>query len=121
MKNLDNLPIACSLEAAELREREATLLTQFRSGVVETEELKDGYAFRLSGDADSVRLVAEVIAAERACCPFLRFEMLALPNMESLTVRITGPVGGKEFVKSLLVTPKGATPGGPNKVSQPRK
>jgi hypothetical protein len=117
MKNLDNPPIACSLEAAELRKREATLLTKFRSGVLETEELADGYAFRLSGDANSVRLVAELIAAERACCPFLIFEVVALPNMGSLTVRITGPVGGREFVKSLLVRPKGATPGGPNKVS----
>jgi hypothetical protein len=49
MKNLDNLPVACSLEGAELREREATLLARFRSGVIETEELADGYAFRLSG------------------------------------------------------------------------
>ena len=105
MKNLDNLPIACCLEAAELREREATLLTQFRSGVVETEELTDGYAFRLSGDANSVRLVAELIAAERTCCPFLRFEMLALPNMGSLTVRITGPDGTKEFVRTAICEP----------------
>jgi len=102
MTNLDNLPIACSLGTAELREREATLLARFRSGVVETEELVDGYAFRLSGDADSVRLVAELIAAERACCPFLRFEVVALPNLGSLTVRIMGPDGTKEFVRAIF-------------------
>jgi hypothetical protein len=102
MKNLDNLPIACSLESAELREREATLLARFRSGVVETEELADGYAFRLSGDADSVRLVAELIAAERACCRFVTFEVRALPNMGPVTVRVTGPDGTKEFLRNLL-------------------
>jgi hypothetical protein len=105
MKNLDNLPVACSLEGAELREREATLLARFRSGVIETEELADGYAFRLSGDADSVRLVAELIAAERACCRFLTFGVVALPNMGPLTVRLTGPVGSKEFVSRVICEP----------------
>ena len=116
MKNLDNLPIACSLEAAELRKREATLLTQFRSGVVETEELADGYAFRLSGDANSVRLVAELIAAERACCPFLKFELAAEPSMGPVAVRMTGPAGIKEFLSSLLGMP--STASGPNQALQ---
>ena len=105
MKNLDNLPIGCSLTTAELRERESTLLARFRSEVVETEELADGYAFGLSGDADSVRLVAELIAAERACCPFLTFEVAALPNIGPLSVRITGPVGTKEFVRTVICEP----------------
>ena len=48
MTNLDNLPVACSLTSAELREREATVLAQFRvRPVVKTEELQDGYAFHI--------------------------------------------------------------------------
>ena len=43
MKNLDNTPIACSLATAELRDREAKLLAQFRSAVVEAEEIQEGY------------------------------------------------------------------------------
>jgi hypothetical protein len=46
----DDVRIACCLTSAELREREVTLLAQFRSAVIETEELSDGYAFRLPGD-----------------------------------------------------------------------
>jgi hypothetical protein len=46
----DDMPIAGCLPSAELREREATLLAQFRSAVIGTEELRDGYAFRVSGD-----------------------------------------------------------------------
>ena len=34
----DDIPIACGLTSAELREREVTLLAQFRSAVIETEE-----------------------------------------------------------------------------------
>lgn len=102
MKHLDNLPVACSLTTAELREREAKLLAQFRSAVVETEELQDGCVFRIPGDAQWMRLVAELIVAERECCPFLTFEVAAEPNNGPLTVRVTGPEGTKEFLKTIL-------------------
>ncbi len=46
----DDMPIVCCLTSAELRERGATLLAQFRSAVIETEELPDGYAFLVPGD-----------------------------------------------------------------------
>jgi len=114
MKNLDKLPIACSLASAELREREATLLAQFRAAIVKTEELEDGYAFHIPGDGDSVRQVAELIVAERECCPFLVFEVSAPPNMGPVTVRVSGPTGTKEFLSSLLGLPGEPTPGSPN-------
>ena len=66
----DDMPIACCLTSAELCEREATLLAQFRSAVIETEELPDGYAFRVPGDRKWVAITAEMIVAERECCPF---------------------------------------------------
>lgn len=53
---VDNRPIACSLTTVELRDREATLLAQFKSGVIETEELQEGYAFRLPGNGEWIRL-----------------------------------------------------------------
>ena len=102
MKNLDHLPVACSLGDAELGEREATLLAQFRPGVVETEELEDGYAFRIPGDASGIRLVAELIVAERECCPFLAFELAAEPNKGPIILRVTGPNGAKEFLRTIL-------------------
>ena len=121
MTKVDKLPIACSLTSAELHEREVTLLAQFRSAIVQTEELQEGYAFRISGDGQSIRQVAELIVAERECCPFLAFELSVLPNMGPLTVRVTGPAGTKEFLSSLLDLPAEANPGRPNEVSQPRK
>ncbi len=101
----DDMPIACCLTSAELREREATLLAQFRSAVIETEELIDGYAFRLPGDGKTIALVADVIAAERQCCPFLTFELVAQPNMGPVIVRVTGPAGAKDFLKTVLCKP----------------
>jgi hypothetical protein len=93
------------LTTAELRSREAQLLTQFRSAVVEAEELQEGYSFRLPGDGKWITLVAELIAAERECCPFLTFELTALPNEGPLIVRVIGPPGAKEFVKTVLWKP----------------
>ena len=58
MNEHSNVPIACSLTGAQLREREATLIAQFMSGVIETEELEQGYAFRLPGDGINARLPA---------------------------------------------------------------
>jgi hypothetical protein len=99
---VDHTPIACTLTTAELRDREATLLAKFRSAVISTEELEEGYAFRLPGDGERIRLVAELIVAERECCPFLAFELTAEPNSGPMIVRLTGPAGTREFLRTIL-------------------
>jgi hypothetical protein len=87
-----------------LRDRAAAILAQFRAAVIETEELQDGYAFRLPGVGKWIALRAELIVAERECCPFLKFEMAALPNRGSVIVRVNGPAGTKEFLRTVLST-----------------
>jgi hypothetical protein len=99
-----NFPIMCSLSDAEKREREATLLARFKSGVTATEELHDGYCFRIPGDKEWLALAAELMMAERECCPFLTFQLTAEPQMGALTIRITGPDGTKEFLRSAFVS-----------------
>ena len=104
----DDMPVACCLTSAELREREATLLAQFRSAVIETEELPDGYAFRVPGDGKWIGLIAELIVSERECCPFLTFEFVAQPSMGPVIVRVTGPAGAKNFLKTVFCKPEAA-------------
>jgi hypothetical protein len=99
----EELPVACCLSNEELRTREATLLAQFKSALLTTEELTDGYLFRIPGDKKWLAAAAELIAAERECCPFLRFELAAEPGMGPVTIRMTGPAGTKEFLKSILL------------------
>jgi hypothetical protein len=103
-----DLPIVCCLSDAELREREAILLAQFKSGVIATEELPDGYAFRVRGDRQWIAVVAELIVAERECCPFLTFEFAAQPNLGMVIVRITGPAGTKHFLRVTFCNPESA-------------
>lgn len=99
----DEIPVVCCLSDEEMRNREATLLAQFRSALVTTEEVSDGYLFRIPSDKKSIALAAELIVAERECCPFLRFELAAEAGMGPVTLRMTGPSGTKEFMKSFLV------------------
>ena len=101
----DDIPVACCLTSKELRERGATLFAQFRSAVIGTEELRDGYAFRVPGDGKWVAIVAKMIVAERECCPFLTFEFVAQPSMGPVIVRVTGPAGTKDFLKTVLCKP----------------
>jgi hypothetical protein len=98
-----NLPVMCTLADSEMHERDASLLARFKSGVIAAEELADGYSFCLAGDGKWLAIVAELIIAERECCRFLKFELLADPQMGPLTVRITGPDGTKAFLKTALV------------------
>jgi len=99
------MPIACCLTSAELRERVATLFAQFRSAVIGTEELRDGYAFRVPGDGKWIAMIAKMIVAERECCPFLTFELVAQPNVGPVIVRVTGPAGTKDFLKTVWCKP----------------
>src|SRR5262249_13007085 len=98
----DDSPVACSLSNAELRVRLATLRAQFKSRVIATEELADGYAFHLAGDKGSISAVAELIAAERECCRFLAFELTVEPNMGPVIVRVTGLSAAKELLKTMF-------------------
>jgi hypothetical protein len=100
---VNEIPVACCLTDEELRRREATLLAQFKSALIATEELADGYLFRIPGDKKWFVLAAELMGTERECCPFLRFELTAEPGMGPITVQMTGPAGTKEFLKSILL------------------
>ena len=98
----EDIRVACCLSDAELRKRVATLLARLGSAVIATEELPDGYVFRVPGDKKWMGVVWEAIVAERECCPFLTFQLTAQPNMGPVSVRVTGPAGTKDFLKAIL-------------------
>jgi hypothetical protein len=101
----EDIRVACCLSDAELHKRVAKLLPRFRSAVIDIEELRDGYAFRVPGDRKWVAIIAKMIVAERECCPFLTFEFVAQPNMGPVIARVTGSAGTKDFLKTVLCNP----------------
>jgi hypothetical protein len=102
-----DIPVACDLLDAERREREATLIAQFKSAVIATEALPDGYAFRLPGGERWMRIVSELIVAERQCCHFLTFKFVAHANMGPVDVQMTGPPGTVGFLEAIFCKPEG--------------
>jgi hypothetical protein len=106
---VEGLPIVCRLLEPALREREEVVQREVVSAVAETRELADGYALRFPGEAEWLATLAEFIRFERACCPFLRFELHAEQQDGPLWLRLRGPAGTKAFVAELLALPVGAT------------
>ena len=105
----EDIRVACCLSDAELRKRVATLLARLGSAVIATEELPDGYVFRVPGDKKWMGVVWEAIVAEPECCPFLTFELTAQPNWGPVSVRVTGPAGTKDFLKTILCNSEGSS------------
>jgi hypothetical protein len=96
------LSIACNLNDAEFQRRRAELLRSFQRTLLEGRELPDGYAYRFASDADQLSELAQLIAFERECCPFLTFNLRLEPANGPIWLELTGPEGTKEFLRSLF-------------------
>ena len=96
--------IACDMTAldAAQRERQHILMKRFRASLQETQEINDGYAFRLAADTETILFAAEFITIERLCCPFFNFALEVGPPDAPLWLRISGREGVKEFIKMEL-------------------
>lgn len=64
------------------------------------EEREQGFAFRFS--ADTLRELAQMIAQERQCCPFLRFTLIAEPGHGPVWLEVTGPQAAKELIRGFF-------------------
>jgi hypothetical protein len=98
-----NIPVACSLSAAELRVRgaENTSLFARATGV---QELPDGYAFTFPAEDERARDLLAFVLAERACCPFFTFELAFVSPHASIRLTMRGREGVKEIVHAAAVS-----------------
>ncbi len=99
---MKELPIACDMTAlnAAQRERQQVLMRKFHTSIQETEEMDDGYAFRLEADAATILAAAEFITIERLCCPFFTFELVVGPVGDPLRLKVSGRAGVKQFIEA---------------------
>lgn len=93
-----DLPVACTLSAAELRERGEDVVAPLFSRAQRMEETPDGYCFAFPAQAEGVHDLLEFILSERACCPFFTFELSFPSPHESVWLTLRGGEGVKEFV-----------------------
>jgi hypothetical protein len=98
----DVIPIVCSLNDKELRERREKYLDKMAGSLVASEVLDDGTRFRFHiGDSTLINLV-EIINLERECCPFLSFKITLDAGSNSVSLDVTGPGEIKEMIRSLF-------------------
>ena len=94
------MPLACNLKAISAAERPRynDLIKRLRIAVQDPTELPDGYTYKLDTKKITPPEVAEWIAMERLCCPFLTFQLDVKGNGDSeLTMR--GPEGAKAILR----------------------
>jgi hypothetical protein len=83
------------------RQRYNELIAKLATARIETQELQDGYGFRLkSPEAVSLVEVAEWISYERRCCPFFHFEFELLEDGGPLWLKLRGSEGVKPFIRA---------------------
>lgn len=99
---MDRLPVACSLLDSELQERRRNVLAKARSVVAEVKELEAGFAYRFPSDGKWIRELADLVAFEHQCCPFLKFRLTVEPGDGPIWLELTGPQGTKEFLAEIF-------------------
>ena len=94
-----SLPVACDLKAisAGQRPRYDELVSRLRAAMRDRCELTDGYSYSLDLTNITSSEVAEWIAIERLCCPFLIFQLEGAGEASRLTMR--GPEGSKAVLR----------------------
>ena len=96
-----HLPIACSLNPIEFLRRRDTLLPGVVASAESSEPLPDGARWRFRPSSHLMLALATMIDAERRCCPFLRFQVVAEADNGPIWLDVTGPAGTRDFLDRL--------------------
>ena len=96
------IPIICTLQSNELRERREGLLTELGRRVRGREDRDAGVRLEFAPGGDTLALIASVVEAERQCCRFLRFGIHVEPDDGPIYLDLTGPPGTREFLAGVL-------------------
>lgn len=98
---MPTIPIACTLDAAAVLERQG-VLGRLIVRASARHEVPEGYSFRFDDGAVALSEIAAVIEPERRCCPFLRFVVTVESESGPISLELTGPEGTKKFLSGLL-------------------
>src|SRR2546428_13659924 len=95
-------PVSCDLSTlSETQSRRHSELTNFMLNEhSNTEELEDGYRFKLPNDAHAFSMLSEWAALERLCRPFFSISLDTHQDSNPTRVTIIGPSGPKQLLKS---------------------
>lgn len=94
------VPLACNMNVftPEQRETHIQTISHLFQTCRNVQEIENGYQFGFSNESKIITQIAEFIANERLCCPFLTFH-LNISNNEPLALSLTGPEGTRQFLR----------------------
>jgi len=93
-------PIACTLRPEEHTHRRARL-TEVADGALRSRTPIDGgERLVFAPGARTERRLRDAVAAEAACCPFLRMDLSSRPD--ALVLGVTGPAGAESIIAELF-------------------
>ena len=93
-----DLPIACTLTPEEMRRGREALLPGIIARAESHEPLADGVRFRFRSEDALIPAIAAMIDAERRCCRFLHFQLIAEQDEGPVWLEVTGPPGTSEWL-----------------------
>ena len=103
--------VTCLLPEAEQRARRDTVLHDILAAALEIGELEDGILLRFPGTDAWFRKLADFVSFERACCPFLAFEVTPEPDFGTITLTVRGRSTFSEQCHSAVKTSIAASKG----------
>jgi hypothetical protein len=96
---MSDLPIACTLDAAEMLQRGAEISALGRDGLEAVERGEGSVTLRFRPDPSVRERVEAIVAAESRCCAFLDF---SIAEVEGATLlMIAGPEGAEPALHDL--------------------
>jgi hypothetical protein len=97
-----DIAIACSLSSEQLKERGAEFGHLFAEAE-DVAELPNGYALKFPNRDSWITRAAELIIAERKCCPFFGFTLAFEPDGGPVWLHMVGPAEVKELIREQMV------------------
>jgi hypothetical protein len=98
------MPIACDLTVFSISERikHVALAKSLLDKAKQVTEHDDGFTFSFEQSPLLETKIAEWVSNEKRCCPFFFFELSRADRPPSLRLRISGPSGAKEILRTGL-------------------
>lgn len=93
-------PIACSLSAADFRDRRREIASLAAHALRSRTPIDDGERLTFADGDDTERQLIHLAAAEAACCPFLTLDLRR--HGGELTLDVTGPPDARPIIEELF-------------------
>lgn len=100
--NCKSASLSCKLTSPELQKRKETIIASLKAQIIEKKELKNGFAFKFTGNDSILDELTEFIKTERECCDFFTFNLIASGDKSATWLELIGIDGTKDIITSEL-------------------